>query len=184
MKLAHMLGVLLISLKSDNLFRRKYESFIVNRVGQKIHYYLVSRLLEQDTLCGIVVQKPGVNYSHNINDFDSDPLYDYHFSLRDKTKNKYYSGIDPDVCLKESSHHIVTKSTLNDVSTVEYIMSRKPDVLISFGVSYLKSDILSICPDASFNIHNGLLRGTKVQLRIFGHSIFWSLRMLGVLFTG
>ncbi len=145
----------------------------------KRYFYLVENLQNKHTICGMAVQKAKPSDKPVINPYENDRLYQKHFKLRDDTENYYYKGINPDNILENIPQVFVDCDTLNQDRTVNYIRKCRPDVLISFGVTYLKKDILEICPDNSYNIHNGLVPWYK------GSSAhFWAFYFLEPTYAG
>jgi len=78
-----------------------------------------------------------------------------HLELRDQSEKDFFEGF----CLKtaDNSNPIyVEKGAINDLDHVEKIKALNPDVIVSYGCSIIKSELLTLFKGRFINLHLGL----------------------------
>lgn len=79
----------------------------------------------------------------------------HHFEARDQVEREFFG---PYVCERTSSLEIerLEKSHINDSRVVQDIIASNPDLLICFGTSLIRSDLLNVFAGRFLNVHLGL----------------------------
>jgi len=120
------------------------------------HFYVANQLIELGCVVGHVIEKresftpkppTGLEERDRLN-------FIRHFEDRDTSEHFFFKGNDT---INQAVPTLnVTKEALNDMNTIQWIQSLDADLLISYGVHKLSSELLAAGPQYAWNIHGGL----------------------------
>lgn len=143
------------------------------------HVYLVKQIEKTGLLSGWVrerreafIPEPDPSLSNSMRE-----LFVHHFTRRDEAERSAFGSVSDSLIACPVLD--VTLDTLNSQSTVDFISSRQPNFLISYGCHKLEPHILASHNGYSWNCHGGLsphYRGV--------HTHFWPSYMLEPQMTG
>ena len=132
------------------------------------HLYYLNRINERFPISGAIIEKrsDSTNEKNPIppNDILEQDRENFvkHFSNRHITEQKYFgNGKIPKCKLLE-----IQKQELNSKSTVDFINSIKPNIVLIYGSHLIKEPLYSKLPENTINLHGGLsprYRGTATM---------------------
>lgn len=121
----------------------------------KRYYYLVRALRERCNICGVIIQRTmSVSNDRNFSDAEN-KLLKFHFDLRDKTEEHFFR-YDKSKCLDSLNILYIDGINEQQLEIVNFVSECQPELLITYGVGYIKEEILDAFPSLSFNMHNGI----------------------------
>jgi phosphoribosylglycinamide formyltransferase-1 len=82
-------------------------------------------------------------------------LREKHLNLRLQTEADFFSLFNEHI-IDKSNPVIITKGEVNDINYVNQIISLNPDLIIAYGCSIIKSELLDVFKGRFINIHLGL----------------------------
>lgn len=132
------------------------------------HLYIAKKLLDEKLLSGLVIEQRESFVPKPPNDLHEVDHKNFvrHFKERDETENKFFSDIQIEH-FQAVPMMKITKDELNSEKVKEWLLERKPDVVISYGIHKLEQNILDILPDMSWNIHGGLSPWFRGNVTLF-----------------
>lgn len=135
------------------------------------HLYVVNQLHHVFPLSGAVIgQRENLLPSTPTNLSDLDMRnFETHFRNRQKSEEKYFGNPPPPDC----PHLEIAKGEMNSKKVIDFISEIKPDAAFIFGCELIRSELRSVLPKWTINIHLGLsprYRG--------GATLFWPLYFL------
>ncbi len=81
---------------------------------------------------------------------------DWHFSLRKEKEREYFKD-HTDFHLKQGIDYLeIQPEKLNSHNTINFVKDLSPEVVVVYGTSPFKRDLLSLCPKYTINCHAGL----------------------------
>lgn len=121
------------------------------------HYYFAHTLLKFLNNVSIKIILEGdlqktflykkINYSNNI--------LKNHFNSRHNSEIDFFS--DSHYILKnKNSYFNIKKGKLNDTKTLDYIMNYNPDLIVTYGCSIIKPNLINLFKNRIVNVHLGL----------------------------
>lgn len=128
------------------------------------------------------VQRIGRNYDVSVvaeNSAPPPPFEIHHPFEDDRTRyenDTFFKGRE--IKLDEVVKDILTVSDINSPAALEFIKSRKPEVIITFGTRRIKKDLINLCKDGFINLHGGdpeQYRGLDSHLWAIYHGDFGNL---------
>ena len=142
------------------------------------HRFLINLLQKNMLLNSLIVQErehfiPSLdsNYSKKVVD-----LHNLHFKKREEAELEIFS--DFKVSFKNTLK--IKGDQINEPTSHEFILSEKPDVVITYGCGILSSSTLKILPKQTWNIHGGLSPWFKGAIPHFWPSYFLKPQYTGV----
>jgi len=132
------------------------------------HLFYLNSIHNSFQISGVVVEKRmgGTNSlipdpPTNISEHDRSNFIK-HFENREKSEKKFFKNQKiPDVPKLE-----ITKEQLNTQSTIDFIETINPDIILLFGCHLIKEPLFSKLPKNTINLHGGLsprYRGTATM---------------------
>ena len=120
----------------------------------KRHKYIAKELAEHTSLQLIVGEKKSVSITKNDNLNNEDDLFwKNHFKLRENSEKQFFKDI-------EFPEHVELLSLKHGEINSELVQKKlkelNPDLIILFGTSIIKKDILELFPNKFINLHLGL----------------------------
>lgn len=133
------------------------------------HLYIAEKLYRHGFLGGIVIEKREEFLPEPPKDLLEQDRENFirHFKARDTAENKFFHNADIEKIKKEVKYIEVTKETLNDDETLEFIKSIKPDYVVSYGVHKISDELIEEYKNCCFNIHGGLSPWFKGSITLF-----------------
>ncbi len=141
------------------------------------HTYLVSCLKNAGLLSGWVRETRESFVPKAPNDLNArlTELYNLHFERREEAEQRFFGDSD----VERLNPYLVERSQLNSSAVIEFIRSRSPRVVISYGCHKLSAEMRESVGSVFWNTHGGL----SPQYRgVITH--FWPSYMLEPQFTG
>lgn len=145
--------------------------------SQPRHLYYINEIAKEHNVVGGIMQTRGGNIPvppEGIVPHDT-ALWIRHFQERDDTERKFFADQkEPDIPLRK-----VTRETLNDQNSVDFMRELKPDVVMIFGPGMIREPLISVLPKDTINLHLGLsprYRGAA--------TLFWPFYFLEPQFAG
>jgi hypothetical protein len=145
------------------------------------HRYLTQRLSEHGFLCGLVVQERGARIpSMNPHSDESlRALVQLHFEGRQAAEDRFFGqGQSFEVSFPDY-RFVTTDSELNSAETLAYILESEPDILLTYNVGIVSTELIANARRYAWNIHPGMVpwyRGAATH--------FWANYMLEPQMTG
>lgn len=131
------------------------------------HFYLVNKLASTGKVVGHVIEQREEFIPSPPDELNKQDKVNFirHFEERAICEKKYFSGHEN--INSSINTYQVTNDTLNSEQTISWVLSQKPDLVISYGIHKLTSDFLNrlMCP--AFNIHGGLSPWFKGNITLF-----------------
>lgn len=128
-------------------------SVLVMCVDSLRHKFVANFLTENLNVVGIVCE---VKKSNIIGKTESETdIISRHFQERDEKEREYFSG-NEDFKLSKDKIFFIEYRRANDEKVFTWIKSRKPEYIILFGSSVIKSPVLNFYKDKVINMHLGL----------------------------
>ena len=78
-----------------------------------------------------------------------------HLIDRQKSEEEYFENFC-EVTIDNSNPYLIKKGEVNNLNIVEYIKNESPDIILSYGCSIIKSDLIEYFNGRFINIHLGL----------------------------
>jgi methionyl-tRNA formyltransferase len=143
------------------------------------HLYLARKLEELGYLEGVVChdrQPLGTEEPPDDLDDELSELYLHHFDRRAKAEDEFFGDpIFPDV-----EYRLIQREEMNSEKMYDYVESRDPDLVLSYGIPYLTDESLSYLPEDAWNMHGGLSPQYKGAITHFWPSYLLEPQMTGV----
>jgi len=142
--------------------------------------YVMNKLISFFVINGIVLEKRTTMLPKPKNIWSKkDKIYfKNHFKLRDVEERKFFKNC------KEVVNDIpilrVKKNFINSDKVQNFLKKRRPNIVISCGISFLRENILKILPKLSINIHTGLTPRYKGDACNFWPMFFLEPNNIGV----
>ena len=130
---------------------------IVILTGDEIRHQYFRKKIELDSrinlLCSFCESDDESLEKRVLNDENSGVLTRLHVRARTQSEIDFFK----DLYIKETSNIFkIKKGTINDNDVVNKIINYKPDLLVCFGSSLIKSSLIDIFRGKFINIHLGL----------------------------
>ena len=131
--------------------------------------YLLNKILEKYTNCKVIIQKRSkekiklIKKKHKFS-----YLLKNHLKLRDKSEQKYLI-IKENKIKQFKNISYITLNQLNSKKVISIVKKYKPDLVVCYGISLIKKNLLKFLPKKTINIHSGLTQ----KFRGYG-SNFWA----------
>jgi len=131
--------------------------------------YLLNKILEKYTNCKVIIQKRS---KEKIKSIKKKNKYSYllqnHLKLRDISEQKYLI-IKEDKIKQFKNISYISLNQLNSKKVISIVKKYKPDLVVCYGISLIKKNLLKFLPKKTINIHSGLTQ----KFRGYG-SNFWA----------
>lgn len=153
------------------------------------HKFFSNYILDNFDVAGLISHKRDYDRERKVaGDIEleysgvDDTLMDWHFSLREKKEREYF-GEHADYHLKEGMKFLqIQPKELNTEKTIDLVKSVSPDVVIVYGTSLFKKELLSVCPKYTINCHAGLSPWYRGAATLFWPIYFMEPEKIGVTF--
>jgi len=144
------------------------------------HHYIAKSLAEADLLSAVIIEKREAFVPEPPTDLDPhlSQLYIKHFREREEAEHSFFGN--PEKNLTEIPTINVTKDELNSSRVWEFVELHQPQLVISYGVHFLKEETLARFPQARWNIHGGLSPWYRGCITMFWPSYMLEPQMTGV----
>lgn len=121
------------------------------------HLHVVKHVAATGHLAGVVFMKREKLNPEIPRDIDPDlvKLYRHHFDLRAEMENKYFGAVDEEF-IRSVNHIFVDPPELNSETVEDFIKKSGADILISYGPTLIKDNILELVNGNALNLHGGL----------------------------
>ncbi len=118
--------------------------------------YICSEIMKKYFIDGIVYQHRSKKTKQLPNSISKDEkkLFIRHFNERDTSEKKFFNKIK--INFNNINKINVNEKDINSKLVEKFIKKIKPNIVIVYGVSFLKKNILKILPKNSINIHTGI----------------------------
>lgn len=134
------------------------------------HLYLAHKLHAAGKLCGLVVEKresmlPAPD--EQLSDLDK-ANFIRHFKDRERAEKLAFGDINLTIFKNKLPVLEIETADLNQEKTKKWLANHPADIVISYGIHKLDTDLLALLPEHAWNIHGGLspwFRGTA--------TLFW-----------
>lgn len=133
------------------------------------HLYIADKLYKEGRLAGLVMEereefvpKPDVHLTQRDKD-----NFIRHFAERDRAEKKFFGGVNKQEMIKNVPVLNVSRETLNDAATVEFIKNCNAEMLFTYGVHKVTDEVIQCFENKSFNIHGGLSPWYKGNTTLF-----------------
>ena len=142
------------------------------------HAYIANCLEKSGALAGLVVEQREAHVPSPPDGLSTDikSLFVQHFEKRAEAEAKFFKGNT----LPEQETLFVTKDTLNNAETQEFIKKINPDVLLSYGIHKLTNETINSASKEKWNIHGGLSPWYRGVTTHFWPSYFLEPQMTGM----
>ncbi len=142
------------------------------------HKFFVNEMLETGLISGWIAEsreefipETPVNLNKKTKE-----LFKYHFDQRAKWENEFFSSTD----ISSVSSLEVNKDSLNSNETIQFINSKAPKLVISYGCHKLESNLIENIPAKFWNSHGGLSPDYRGVTTHFWPSYFLEPQMTGM----
>ena len=153
------------------------------------HKYFANHIIDNYDVGGIVIQKRDYDREKKFAlDIELEysgedaKLMDWHFSLREKKEKEYFGKHDNFNSKKELKFLSILPEELNTEKTINFVKDLSPDVVIVYGTSLFKKELLSVCPEYTINCHGGLSPWYRGAATLFWPIYFMEPEKIGVTF--
>lgn len=93
--------------------------------------------------------------------------FNWHFTERDRAEKEFFGGVNRQEIIQNVPTLKVSKETLNNATTIEFIKKSNADMLLTYGVHKVTDEIIQCMENKSFNIHGGLSPWYKGNTTLF-----------------
>ena len=121
------------------------------------HMYIAEKLYKEDRLAALVIEEREEfvpTPDDNLCQRDKENFI-LHFAKRDEAEKKFFGKVNIEEIKKNVPTYNVTKDTLNNSETIDFLKKYDSNFLLTYGVHKVTADIIN-CIAHSFNIHGGL----------------------------
>lgn len=132
------------------------------------HLFLAKKLQEANFLSGLLIESRGNLIPQppaNLSTIDRQNFI-RHFKDRAEAEQRFFGRMTKETFAGLSIRE-VSVSQLNSVETKDWIVSNKPDVVLSYGVHKLENELLEQFPEHAWNIHGGLSPWYRGNITLF-----------------
>ena len=150
--------------------------------SQPRHLYLASRLLEkfpESRLLLMARESMQVLPPDDCSIRDK-ALFLKHFSRRLEVEERVFNSSSESLYTYESAFQTVLPTELNGPETATMVTDFCPDACLVFGTDLIKSPVLEILPDETFNVHLGLSPWYRGSATLFWPFYFMEPQWAGV----
>lgn len=142
------------------------------------HAYMARCIESAGALAGLVIEEredhipsPPEGLSPDLSN-----LFVHHFQKRAESEARFFN----EKKLPETETLFVTKDTINDSETQDFIQKINPDILLSYGVHKLTDETIHSAQKERWNIHGGLSPWYRGCITHFWPSYFLEPQMTGM----
>jgi len=118
--------------------------------------YICSQIMKKYSIDGVVYQKRSKKrtaYPQKISSKEK-KLFIRHFKERDASERKFFKNSY--INLDNVENIEVIEKNINSNSVEKFLKKINPDIVILYGVGFLKKNILKLLPKKTINIHTGI----------------------------
>ena len=136
---------------------KKNKKKILLMIGSDLrNNFICAEIMKKYFVSGIIFQKRLNKFNSIPKQFSQDEkkLYIKHFSEREISEKKFFKKVK--INFDNIEHINVKEKDINSISVQSFIKKIKPNIVIVYGVGFLKKNILKIIPKNSINIHTGI----------------------------
>ena len=130
--------------------------------------FILNKVLSKYKNCKVVIQKRGKEKIKK----KTNHLLTKHLKLRDISETKILK-IKKNYIKNHKDKIYLGLNELNSKKTINIVKKYKPDLVLCYGITLIKKNLLSILPNKTINIHSGLTQ----KFRGYA-SNFWACYML------
>lgn len=127
------------------------------------HKYFANKIMENFEVIGLVAQQRDYDRERNVaGDIkleysgEDAELMDWHFSLREEKEKEYFGGHEEFHVNDETARLDTQASDLNSERTIDFVRKLSPDVVVVYGTTLFRKELLEVCPEYTINCHGGL----------------------------
>ena len=144
------------------------------------HFHLAKKLENEDMLAGLVIEERNTMIPEPPKEIDLElrELFVKHFQGRLDAEERFFG--QGGAMELNTPKITITRQELNGIKVLEFIKNTPHDVAISYGVHFLKSDILNELSDIKWNIHGGLSPWYRGCITLFWPSYMLEPQMTGM----
>lgn len=136
---------------------KKNKKKILLLIGSDLrNNFICAEIMKKYFINGIIFQKRSNKSNKIFKQFSKDEkkLYLRHFKEREISEKKFFKKVK--VKLNNTEYINVKEKDINSKSVQTFIKKIKPNIVICYGVGFLRKDVLKILPKNSINIHTGI----------------------------
>lgn len=118
--------------------------------------YVCSQIIKKYNIDGIIYQKRSkkrTSFPKKISN-EEKKLFIRHFKERDNSEKKFFKNSN--INLDNIKNIQVIEKNISSKPVEKFLNEIKPDIVILYGVGFLKENILKILPKKTINIHTGI----------------------------
>lgn len=137
--------------------KKKIKKKILLMIGSDLrNNYICSEIMKKYFIDGIVYQyrSKKIKQLPKTKSKEEKKLFIKHFKERDISEKKFFNKTKID--LKNINKVQVFEKDINSKLVEKFIKKIKPNIVIVYGVGFLKKNILNVLPRNSINIHSGI----------------------------
>ena len=144
--------------------------------------YVMNKLISYFSINGIILEKRTKMLPRPKSTFSQkDKIYfKKHFELREKEENKFFKINKQHQFTIDIPTLKIKKNSINSNIVKNFLKKKKPDIVISCGIGFLRKNILKILPKFSINMHTGLTPRYKGDACNFWPMFFLEPNNIGV----
>ena len=142
------------------------------------HYYFVNELVKTGLIKGWIKEKREEFIPETPLGLDKNikKLFDHHFSQRAFYENEFFGApTQPEIDILE-----VDIASLNSNQTINFLLNKNPDLVLSYGCHKLDSNFISSTNAKFWNSHGGLSPDYRGVITHFWPSYFLEPQMTGM----
>ncbi len=131
---------------------------IVILTGDELRHIFFKKFMSIQTSFNVIAsfcESTTGNISKQVNNENNNSLRMEHLNGRQESEIDFFQSFC-DKTIDESRSNFIQRGDINLTDNVNKIISLKPDIIISYGCSIIRSDLLQIFKGKFINIHLGL----------------------------
>jgi folate-dependent phosphoribosylglycinamide formyltransferase PurN len=132
------------------------------------HLYMAKKLHQANLLSGLILEKREEFLPSPPNGIPQVDIENFIRHFRDRSDAEYrFFGKAESYDLDTIPTLSVSLQDLNSIATLEWVKDNEPDVVLTYGVHKISSEILGHFPEYSWNIHGGLSPWYRGNITLF-----------------